>query len=274
MLSTGKEIIEEQFKKKTNRKQFIPTGFENIDNELIGLSKGELCIIGGRSGMGTTTLGIQLALQMGISHRVVFWNIHHSSEWMGDKLISQISHTPFQEVRNQKAFKVIDKNNVVSKMEKLHFNLFKKNRNLKDLNQLLSVSNKIEIIIIDYLQLLEYENQIEFMHEESGMAQLKRIAEKNNILIIALSQVSREVEERGGENRPRLGDILGPKRVSEFADKVFLMYRPEYYGITEDYLGNTNHNHISLELVKNTSGALHQFQLMKDNNFTHFIKTS
>ena len=84
------------------------------------------------------------------------------------------------------------------------------------------------------------------------------------------SQLSRSVEYRGGEKRPILSDLRESGSIEEFADKVFFIYRPEYYGLTIDEDGETTVNSVEIIIAKNKLFGVNTLYLERDPNFTHF----
>ena len=100
--------------------------------------------------------------------------------------------------------------------------------------------NGLDLIIIDYLQLM---NTMRWLNDTSKATELsnklKGIAKSLDIPVIALSQLSRAVEIRGGSKRPQLQDLRDSGSLEQDADRVMFIYRPEYYGIVEDEEGQS-----------------------------------
>jgi len=98
----------------------------------------------------------------------------------------------------------------------------------------------VQLVIIDYLQLMR--SGVKTQSREQEIAEISRglkiIAKELNIPIIALSQLSRAVEQRGGDKRPNLSDLRESGQIEQDADMVMFCYRPEYYGFTETMIGD------------------------------------
>ena len=128
----------------------------------------------------------------------------------------------------------------------------------------LKAQHNIELIVVDYLQLMTVggENKGNREQEISTISRsLKSIAKELNIPIIALSQLSRSVETRGGDKRPMLSDLRESGAIEQDADIVTFIYRPEYYGITEDEDGNPTTGTGEIIIAKHRNGSLGSVRL-------------
>lgn len=130
----------------------------------------------------------------------------------------------------------------------------------------------VKVIFVDYLQLLNstrYRNNREL---EIGYIsrELKNIARELTICVVATSQLSRSVEQRGGERKPILSDLRESGSIEQDADKVIFLYRPEYYGVVLDEDGNNNQYLMELILAKNRTGPTTTIRLRHDPQFTSF----
>ena len=99
---------------------------------------------------------------------------------------------------------------------------------------------------------------------------LKNIAKELNVPVIALSQLSRAVETRGGDKRPQLSDLRESGSIEQDADMVMFLYRPEYYGITEDENGMAMQGVGEVIIAKHRNGSLDTVQLKFIGKFTKF----
>jgi replicative DNA helicase len=125
-------------------------------------------------------------------------------------------------------------------------------------------NHKIELIIIDYLQLMTGPPGTNNMREQEVSAisrSLKAIAKELNVPIIALSQLNRAVETRAGNKRPQLSDLRESGAIEQDADLVAFIHRPEYYGFREDEEGNSLVGIAEIILAKHRNGAVGDVRL-------------
>ena len=140
----------------------------------------------------------------------------------------------------------------------------------------LKMQHDIQLIVIDYLQLMsgggEGKNTGNREQEISAISRaLKGMAKELNVPVIALSQLSRAVETRGGNKRPQLSDLRESGAIEQDADIVSFIYRPEYYGITEDEEGLSTKNVGEIIIAKHRNGALENVKLKFINQFAKFM---
>ncbi|WP_448520018.1 replicative DNA helicase [Rhodoflexus sp.] len=139
----------------------------------------------------------------------------------------------------------------------------------------LKSQHDIQLIIIDYLQLMSGESSKNSGgNREQEIAAisraLKQLAKELDIPVIALSQLSRAVETRGGDKRPQLSDLRESGAIEQDADMVIFLYRPEYYGITEDADGKPTKGLGEVIIAKNRNGSLESVWLKFLGRYTKF----
>ncbi|MDH5602660.1 MAG: DnaB-like helicase C-terminal domain-containing protein, partial [Cyclobacteriaceae bacterium] len=136
----------------------------------------------------------------------------------------------------------------------------------------LKAQHNIELIVIDYLQLMSGDSGSGNREQEiaSISRALKGIAKELEVPVIALSQLSRAVETRGGEKRPQLSDLRESGSIEQDADIVMFLYRPEYYKITEDENGNPTQGMAEVIIAKHRNGSLENVPLKFIGRYTKF----
>ena len=132
--------------------------------------------------------------------------------------------------------------------------------------------NGIQVIVVDYLQRLSCYKQRNNRELEISYIcrELKNMANEHNVCVIASSQLSREVERRSGSKRPQLSDLRDSGAIEQEADKVLLIYRPEYYMFDEFEDGTPAHGVAEIMVQKNRIGNLGDFKLSMDKNPPNF----
>lgn len=268
------ELIEKRINNylslKSSESGLIQTGFSNIDSSLGGFRKGELIVIGGRPGMGKTTFAMQLAIQMSkFSNNILYSNLNHNLDWISDKLISQLLKIRFDRVQDLDENSTIDLDPAIIEAKGLKLSFA---QGIMEVTSLLAEvkERSADVVIVDYVQLMT-SSRINHEEDLSGVLnKLKQLAVEKNIVVIVLSQLSRNVERRGGDKMPRIDDLRGSGTIEEMADKIFLLYRPGYYDITEDCDGNSTINLLEVHLVLNKTGQRKGFGFYINESLTRY----
>lgn len=222
----------------------LETGFTKLDALTSGWQPSDLIIIAARPGMGKTAFVISMAKNMAIdfNHPVALFSLEMSSVQLITRMISSETGLTSEKLRkgnleaheweqlNVKVKDLTDAPIFIDDTPSLSiFDLRAKARRLAS-------QHGIKIIVIDYLQLMtaggaaggNREQEISMISRN-----LKALAKELNIPVIALSQLSRAVETRGGSKRPLLSDLRESGAIEQDADIVSFIFRPEYYGQTE-----------------------------------------
>ena len=133
----------------------------------------------------------------------------------------------------------------------------------------------IDVIIIDYLQLMSAKDGKNYGNREQEIStisrSIKEIAKELNVPIIALAQLSRSVEQRGGDKRPILSDLRESGAIEQDADIVSFIYRPEYYGLLEDHDSEeSNYGIAEIIISKHRNGAQGRVRLRFISEYARF----
>ncbi len=223
----------------------IPSGFDKVDKLTSGWQPSDLIIIAARPGMGKTALTLSMARNMAVNSNipVAFFSLEMSSVQLITRLISSETGLTSEKLRTGRLEKhEWEQLNVkVKTLEKAPlfiddtpslsiFDLRAKARRLVS-------QHKIRLIILDYLQLMTAGGSLKGGNREQEIStisrNLKALAKELDVPVIALSQLSRAVETRGGSKRPILSDLRESGAIEQDADIVSFIYRPEYYKIDE-----------------------------------------
>lgn len=235
-------IIDEARKKfervKEGKTSGIQTGVEQLDNFSNGFQPSELTIIGARPGMGKTSASMALAEEMSYTfgRKGVFFSLEMTKVQLMNKIISNRTEIPYNDIKN---YKLTDEQfQIVTEWYKW----FDTQSNLKIVAHIQTLDgivkwlreNLVEFAFIDYLQLVKLMAKIKLKagnrEQEVGeiSKNLKAVAKELDIPIIALSQLSRGVEQRVNK-RPLLSDLRESGSLEQDADNVIFLYRDAYY---------------------------------------------
>jgi replicative DNA helicase len=139
----------------------------------------------------------------------------------------------------------------------------------------LKAQHDIQMVVVDYLQLMTTGGDNSRGNREQEIStisrSLKSIAKELNIPVIALSQLSRAVETRGGDKRPQLSDLRESGAIEQDADMVLFIHRPEYYGMTQDAEGNSTHGMAEIIIAKHRNGAVGSVNLRFIDRLAKFM---
>ena len=252
-LKNAVNIINEAYK-RDGKIAGVPTGFRDLDKKLGGLHKSDLIIIAGRPSMGKTALGTNIAFNCAIKYKeqkdeldnikiidggkVAFFSLEMSSEQLATRILAEQTKISGDKMRKAEFSK-----DDFSKIAKTSSDLDNLNLIIDD-NPVLTIPSlrararrlkrlhNINLIIIDYLQLMSSSSN----KRNDGRVQeiseitrgLKSIAKELNIPVIALSQLSRQVEQRE-DKRPQLSDLRESGTIEQDSDVVMFIYRESYY---------------------------------------------
>lgn len=229
--------IEERYRNR-GRISGVATGFADLDKLLCGLQPGDLIIIAGRPAMGKTSLGLTIAHQVALQYRipVAVFSLEMSRLQLVQRMLCAEAMVDQQKVRSgylaeedwsrltkaatrlARAPLFIDDTPVLSPRE-----LRAKARRLQQ-------EVGLGLIVVDYLQLMQANRRAENRQQEIAeiSRSLKSIAKDLNVPVLALAQLSRQVEQRA-DKRPSLADLRESGALEQDADVVMFIYRDEYY---------------------------------------------
>ncbi len=223
----------------------IPSGFDKLDELTSGWQPSDLIIVAARPGMGKTALTLSMARNMAVNSEipVAFFSLEMSSVQLITRLISSETGLSSEKLRTgrlesheweQLNIKVKALENAPLFIDDTpSLSIF----DLRAKARRLASQHGIKMIIIDYLQLMTAGGSQKGGNREQEIStisrNLKALAKELNVPVIALSQLSRAVETRGGSKRPILSDLRESGAIEQDADIVSFIYRPEYYKIDE-----------------------------------------
>ncbi len=257
----------------------VPTGFTDLDMKLGGLQNSDLVILAARPSMGKTSLALDIVrnIAMNAKKSVAFFSLEMSKDQLVDRLLSAEAEVDLYKMRTGRLSDMgpdndferighalgrlseapiyIDDSGSLNAME------------LRTKSRRLQSEHGIDLIVVDYLQLMQgrsIENRVQEVSEISRS--LKMLAKELNVPVLALSQLSRAVEQRGGDKHPQLSDLRESGSIEQDADVVMFIYRDEMYAGAD-----SKKPHIAEILIKkHRNGPTGEVELFFDAEKTSF----
>lgn len=245
----------------------LDTGFIDLNNKLGGFHKSDLILVAARPGMGKTAFALNLVLNAALKSKanVAVFSLEMSREQLVQRLISSQSNVPLREITTGKIQdrswkEIADGIRVLSST-----NIFIddtpgiKISEIRSKCRKLKLEKGLDMIMIDYLQLMEADGRAESRQQEVSKISrsLKILAKEMNCPVIALSQLSRNTEG-GKDHTPKLSDLRDSGAIEQDADIVIFIYREEYY----DKFNTENKNKAEIIIAKNRHGELCNIELV------------
>jgi len=288
MRSIMREALDELETKKKHKDGLtgVPSGFTGLDRITSGWQKSDLIVIAARPGMGKTAFVVTAMRNAAVDFNfpVAIFSLEMSSIQLVNRLISAEAELESDKIKRG-SLAEYEWEQLVHKTAKLTkapifiddtpaltiFELRAKSRRLK-------AQHDIQLIIVDYLQLMSGDSSKNAGgNREQEIASisraLKNLAKELTVPVVAISQLSRAVETRGGDKRPQLSDLRESGSIEQDADLVMFLYRPEYYGITEDESGMPTTGSGELIIAKHRNGSLDSVNLKFIGKYTKFIES-
>ena len=270
------ERLDRLHKSKDNLRG-LPTGFPELDNKLSGLQKSDLIILAARPSMGKTALALDIARQTAVNHKksVGIFSLEMSSQQLVDRMLASESRVDAWKLRTGRLSAESEFEQIRDSLDRLAkapifiddqpgSNILK----MRAVSRRLKAEKNLSLIIVDYLQLMiptnarAFDSMVQQVTEISRS--LKTLARELDIPVLALSQLSRAVEQRGG--KPRLSDLRDSGSIEQDADVVMFIYREDKY--KED---SEKPNIAQILIEKHRNGPTGKVELYFDDKKATFL---
>ncbi|MDC0205337.1 replicative DNA helicase [Pelagibacteraceae bacterium] len=235
----------------------VPTGLTDLDSRLGGMHKQDLIIIAGRPSMGKTALATNIAFhaaknieKKGHKSTVAFFSLEMSSEQLATRILSEQSRIRSNDIRRGKVSEKEFEQFIETSKNIFELPLYIDETPAITISAISNRSRRIkrlfglDLIVIDYIQLMRTSGKKDWgrVQEISEITQgLKALAKELNVPVLALSQLSRQVEQRD-DKKPQLSDLRESGSIEQDADVVMFVYREAYYlERKEPTLGSIEH---------------------------------
>src|SRR5690349_1635695 len=266
----------------------VPSGFKTLDRITYGWQPTDLIILAARPSVGKTALALNLARNAALHPTkptpVAVFSLEMSAGQLVQRILSAESEIWLEKIARGKMEEHEMKQLYARGIQRLAqapifiddtpalniFELRAKCRRLKN-------ASNIGLIIIDYLQLMSGTGENRNGNREQEISNISRnlkgLAKELQVPIIALSQLSREVEKRKeGNKMPQLSDLRESGAIEQDADMVMFLYRPEYYDITQDEMGDSNRGETHVRIAKHRNGSLETIKLRALLHIQKFVE--
>jgi len=261
----------------------VPSGFTALDRITSGWQPSDLVIIAARPGMGKTAFVVSALRNASVDfgHAVAIFSLEMSSVQLVNRMISAEAELESEKIKRGDLADY-EWQQLIHKTKKLSESpIFIDDTPALSILELrakcrrLVSQHGVKLIIIDYLQLMTGDSsKMGGGNREQEIASISRalkgIAKELNVPVIALSQLSRAVETRGGDKKPQLSDLRESGSIEQDADMVIFLYRPEYYGITQDEAGLPLNGMGEVIIAKHRNGKTDTVPLKFIGKFTKF----
>jgi replicative DNA helicase len=257
-----------------------PSGFKDIDDITGGFQAGNLIVIAARPSMGKSALVANIAENASLEGRAVaLFSLEMSESELAQRFVASQSKTPGEQLRRGRVpedrwQKILDACNKLAVAplwvdDSSDTGVLEVRAKARRLHH--QVPDGLGLIIVDYLQLMRHEGRVENRVEQVSQISrgLKSLARELNVPVIALSQLSRAVEQRGGEKKPILSDLRDSGAIEQDADLVMFIYRDEYYDKESERQGEAD-----IIIAKHRNGPVGEVVLTFQHQYPKFMSYS
>ncbi len=254
----------------------IPTGIGLLDNVITGLNRSDLILLAARPGMGKTSFALNIAKHVALKckRKVAFFSLEMTKEQLASRLLSMealISGTTLRtgKLSTDEWVRLIEAGDVLSKT-----NMYLDDTpgiNVPEIKAKLRRLKGVDLLIIDYLQLMSASRRIDNRVQEISeiTRNLKILAKEFNVPVLTLSQLSRASEQRA-EHKPQLSDLRDSGSIEQDADIVLFLYREDYYKNSEGGSEDADKNSGECIVAKNRHGETRSVPLHWQGEFMRF----
>ena len=255
----------------------VPSGFKDIDEKTGGFQPGNLIVIAARPSMGKSALVANIAENASLAgHAVALFSLEMSESELAQRFVASQARIKGEELRRGRVAeakwpKILEACQRLSKAplyvdDSSDTGVLEVRAKARRLHH--QLEHGLGLIVIDYLQLMRHEGRVESRVEQVGQISrgLKSLARELKVPVIALSQLSRAVEQRGGDKKPILSDLRDSGQLEQDADLVMFIYREEYYDKDSERVGEAD-----IIIAKHRNGPVGDVVLTFQREYPKFM---
>jgi len=257
-----------------------PSGFRDLDDLTGGFQAGNLIVLAARPSMGKSALVANIAENAALAgYPIALFSLEMSESELAQRFVASQARVPGEDLRRGKVAesrwpKILEASGKLSESplfidDSSDTGVLEVRAKSRRLHHQLSEKGGLGLIIIDYLQLMRHEGRIESRVEQVGQISrgLKSLARELKVPVIALSQLSRNVEQRAGDKKPILSDLRESGAIEQDADLVMFIYREEYYNRE----ATTRPGEADIIIAKHRNGPIGEITLTFQNQYPKFM---
>jgi len=274
----------DESRKKTDEINGVPSNFAALDRITGGWQKTDLIILAARPAVGKTAFTLNLAMNAAMNAKkefpVALFSLEMGAGQIVKRMLSCVSEVSMDAITKGKMaeHEFIQMSQRMTKLsqakifidDQAALNIFELRAKARRLKQ----KHDIQLILIDYLQLMQAsvdkggnrEQEISKISRD-----LKALAKELEVPIIALSQLNRSVETRKESKVPQLSDLRESGAIEQDADMVMFLYRPEYYGIQNNEMGETVEGQTHIHIAKHRNGSTGEVKVRFIKEYQKFV---
>jgi replicative DNA helicase len=256
-----------------------PSGFTDLDNMTGGFQAGNLIVLAARPSMGKSALVANIAENAALGgFPVALFSLEMSESELAQRFVASQARVPGDDLRRGKVAesrwpKILEASGKLSEAplfidDSSDTGVLEVRAKSRRLHHQLEERGGLGLIIIDYLQLMRHEGRVEARVEQVGQISrgLKSLARELKVPVIALSQLSRNVEQRAGDKKPILSDLRESGAIEQDSDLVMFIFREEYYNRESTRPGEAD-----IIIAKHRNGPVGEITLTFQNQFPKFM---
>ncbi|MGO9898512.1 MAG: replicative DNA helicase [Solirubrobacteraceae bacterium] len=256
-----------------------PSGFKDLDEKTGGFQPGNLIVIAARPSMGKSALVANIAENAALAgHAVALFSLEMSEAELAQRFVASQARVKGEDLRrgrvSEKSWpKILDVCERLGRAplyidDSSDTGVLEVRAKSRRIHQQLTDRGGLGLIIVDYLQLMRHEGRVESRVEQVGQISrgLKGLARELDVPVIALSQLSRAVEQRGGDKKPILSDLRESGQIEQDSDLVMFIYRDEYYNKESERPGEAD-----IIIAKHRNGPVGDVTLTFQKDYPKFM---
>ncbi|MGO9753785.1 MAG: replicative DNA helicase [Solirubrobacteraceae bacterium] len=256
-----------------------PSGFKDLDEKTGGFQAGNLIVIAARPSMGKSALVANIAENAALAgHAVALFSLEMSEAELAQRFVASQARVKGEDLRrgrvSEKSWpKILEVCQRLGQAplyidDSSDTGVLEVRAKSRRIHQQLTARGGLGLVIIDYLQLMRHEGRVESRVEQVGQISrgLKGLARELGVPVIALSQLSRAVEQRGGDKKPILSDLRESGQIEQDSDLVMFIYRDEYYNKESERPGEAD-----IIIAKHRNGPVGDVTLTFQKDYPKFM---